>query len=874
MQSRITTSLLLVALLLLLAAIFLLAGVTPAAGITAAQATRRWQAKVDPWVLDRAQHETEAEFIVFLAEQADLSGAEQLPTKLEKGAYVYRQLRATAERAQPALRARLEALGVSYRPYWVANMIWVRGDEQVIETLAQRPDVAHLYANPRVRLQEPARAVRAPLAPADVEWNIERVNAPDLWNQGIRGQGVVIGGQDTGYEWDHPALIERYRGWSGGAANHNYNWHDAIHNANPQNVCGSGASEPCDDHGHGTHTMGTMVGDDGGDNQIGMAPDAEWIGCRNMENGVGTPTTYSECFQWFIAPTDLDGENPDPALAPHVINNSWGCPPSEGCTDPTVLQTIVENVRAAGIAVVVSAGNSGPFCETVDDPAALYDASFTVGATTSNDAIASFSSRGPVTVDGSARPKPDISAPGYYVRSSILGGNYGVSSGTSMAAPHVAGLVALLISADPSLAGDVDALEWMITRSALPLTSSQDCGDVPGSDIPNNVYGWGRIDALAASQAYNLPPELDLAKRGPAETWHGATVTYTLTVTNTHLLTPTHNVVLTDVLPAGSSFITATLPFTLDGNTVRWEKNTLAGGAAWSVGLAVTNELTETGMLANSRYGVASDEATPVDGQPLTTTVRPLYSLEIQKTARPEQVWAGERLTYTLTVTNTSPLSAVHNLVLTDSLPAGATFITATQPFTLEQNVVQWTAAALAVGAVWDVSLVVEAPLSGYEQLANLDYAVRSDEVGRVAGQPLVTPINGAYELSLRKTAAPTAVHAGERITYTFTITNRDSLSTTHNLALSDALPHRTTLVAATTPFTLVGDTVTWHRASLAVGEVWTVLLVVEVDLDIREAIVNEHYGVRSDEVLFTGGPPIVVPVLWNATYWPVVFIQ
>ena len=147
---------------------------------------------------------------------------------------------------------------------------------------------------------------------------------------GYTGQGAVIAGQDTGYQWDHPALKDQYRGWNGSAADHNYNWHDAIHATGSS--CGADSPCPCDDNDHGTHTMGTMVGDDGGANQIGMAPGARWIGCRNMNAGVGTPTTYIECFEWFIAPTDLAGQNPNPAMAPDVINNSWGCPESEGCS--------------------------------------------------------------------------------------------------------------------------------------------------------------------------------------------------------------------------------------------------------------------------------------------------------------------------------------------------------------------------------------------------------------------------------------------------------------------------------------------------------------------------------------------------------------
>lgn len=477
------------------------------ASASRAETEQGWQARVDPAVLARTTTASESEFLLFLEEQADLTPAAAMLTKAEKGAFVYEQLTRTAQRSQGSLLRTLSAAGVDYRPYWIANMIWVRGDEQLIRQLAQRPDVAHLYANPRVRMPEPTERAEA-RQPDGIEWGINLVNAPDVWAAGITGQGIVVGGQDTGYQWDHPALKKQYRGWDGQMVDHNYNWHDAIHpdsDTGGVSRCGVGLAEPCDDNGHGTHTMGTMVGDDGGANQIGMAPGARWIGCRNMEGGWGTPATYSECFQWFVAPTDLSGQNPNPNLAPHVINNSWSCPPSEGCTSPEILRTVVENVRAAGIVVVVSAGNSGPSCSTVSTPAAIYDTSFSVGATNSSDDIASFSSRGPVTIDGSNRLKPDISAPGVGVRSSYPDDSYVSLSGTSMAGPHVAGQIALLLAASPSLIGEVETIEALIERTAIPLTTSEGCGGDSIRAVPNHTFGHGRIDAWAAVRTYLLP---------------------------------------------------------------------------------------------------------------------------------------------------------------------------------------------------------------------------------------------------------------------------------------------------------------------------------------------------------------------------------
>ncbi len=473
-----------------------------------------WIEKVDPWVVDTASRDGETEFLVFLAEQADLTAAAGLSTKSAKGWYVFETLSKLAERTQAPVLSDLARAGVEHRSYWVANMIWVRGDMNVVERMARRGDVGRVVANPTVKmdLPHPERTPRVPYPGVGV--NIDHTEAPSVfWDNGVFGQGAVIGGQDTGYDWDHPALILSYRGnkTTGGGVIHDYSWHDSIHSGG--GVCGANSPEPCDDNGHGTHTMGTMTGYDGGTNWVGMAPGARWIGCRNMDRGNGTPTTYSECFQWFIAPTTVAGTNPDPTMAPDVINNSWSCPPSEGCNDPNVMLTVVNNVRAAGITVVVSAGNAGPSCSSVNTPAAIYDASFTVGATNNFDNIASFSSRGPVTVDGSNRLKPEISAPGVSVRSAARGGGYTNLSGTSMAGPHVAGMAGLLVSAAPCWAGDVDTIEQHMIDSALPRTSGQTCGGIPGSNVPNNTYGYGAMRSeLPAATCSGL---ITLSTTGP-----------------------------------------------------------------------------------------------------------------------------------------------------------------------------------------------------------------------------------------------------------------------------------------------------------------------------------------------------------------------
>src|SRR5207245_1187960 len=314
----------------------------------------------------------------------------------------------------------LRERGIEHRSFYIVNAILVKGSREVAETLAVRPDVARVEGNPVIHnpLPQPDAVIEAPpqpQQPATIEPGIQYTHAPDVWALGFRGQGITVADADTGQRWTHNALKPHYRGWNGVTSDHNYNWHDSIHNS-VGNPCGNDSPFPCDDNGHGTHTIGTAIGDDGADNQIGMAPGAKWIGCRNMDQGNGTPARYIECMEWFLAPYPIGGGQGDPTKAPDITINSWSCPPSEGCSANT-LEAAVEAQAAAGIMMVVAAQNYGPSCSTVEDPAGIYAASYTVGAlNTGTDTIASFSSRGPVTIDGSGRIKPDITAPGTNTR--------------------------------------------------------------------------------------------------------------------------------------------------------------------------------------------------------------------------------------------------------------------------------------------------------------------------------------------------------------------------------------------------------------------------------------------------------------------------
>ena len=465
-----------------IAAITLAAGTMAATASTASstpQGPAASDAKIRPKLLNQLEQKEAAGFWVRF-DQADTSQAKSIKDWTERGWAVARTLKQTASDSQASVKAELDKAGVDYQAFWATNAIKVeRGSLDLAEQLAGHSEVQSLWPEFQVKEPEPmtGKDVRQINS---VEWGLANINADDVWSQyGVRGEGITVASIDTGVQFDHPALVAKYRGNNGdGTFNHNYNWFDAA------GTCGDA---PCDLNSHGTHTMGTMVGDDGAGNQVGVAPNAKWIAANGC---CPSDAALIASGQWMLLPTDLDNQNPDASKRPNIINNSWGSTlPSN---DP-FMEDIELAWENSGIFGVWSNGNSGPNCQTSGSPGSRT-INYSVGAYDINNNIASFSARG-TGQDGTI--KPNVAAPGVNVRSSVPGSGYSSFNGTSMAAPHVAGTVALLWSAAPALVGDVSATRALLDDTAVDHPASQ-CG---GTDDDNNVFGEGQLDALALLNA-------------------------------------------------------------------------------------------------------------------------------------------------------------------------------------------------------------------------------------------------------------------------------------------------------------------------------------------------------------------------------------
>jgi subtilisin family serine protease len=458
--------------------------------------------------------------IVMLRSQVE-PAAIRAPSRRQRQVAMVRALRARASADQTGVLAllrkrRAQGLVAKTVPLWVVNAVAVVARPSVIAELAARPDVREI---------DPDRTVQAPplLGPASaatvaVEPNVGAVNAPALWDLGYSGQGTVVATMDTGVDASHPDLAASWRGGSN-------SWYDPN---------GEHPTTPTDVSGHGTSTMGVIVGGSAGGTAIGVAPGAKWIAVKIFsDRGSSTISRIHQGFQWLLDP---DG-NPATADAPDVLNDSWTGAVA-GCD--LQFQPDLRNLRAAGILPVFSAGNYGPTAQTVLSPANLPEA-LAVGSIDDVGVVDPSSSRGP---SACGQPVvPGLVAPGVGVRTTDLYGGYLDASGTSLAAPHVAGTLALLLSAFPELSAD--------RQQAALESTAVDLGPA-GAD---NAYGYGRIDALAAYTFLHSAPDFGLAaSAAQASTAGGGTVTYSVSVTPANGFTGDVSLALTGLTTAEASW--------------------------------------------------------------------------------------------------------------------------------------------------------------------------------------------------------------------------------------------------------------------------------------------------------------------------------
>lgn len=547
--------------------------------------------------LDAAAADRMVEAIVVLRSQADLGGVQGFSRENRPGAAA-RILRARADTTQRGLRAllkhrRAQGLVTDVEPLWIVNAIAVTATPAVIKELAARPEVREIRPN----LVMPAPQTADVAAAAAAETNVALVNAPALWDLGYRGQGVVVANMDTGVDVSHSDLAGRWRGGTN-------SWYDPN---------GEHPSTPTDVSGHGTWTMGVMVGGDAGGSSVGVAPDAQWIAVKIFnDHGMATSTRIHQGFQWLLDP---DG-NPSTPDAPDVVNDSWTMSTSGCLLD---FQPDLASLRTAGVLPVFAAGNYGPYSASSRSPANNPEA-FAVGATNDSDALYPYSSRGPSPCGQPAYPQ--LVAPGVGIHTTDLYGFYADPSGTSVAAPHVAGALALLLQAFPGISAD---------RQAAALESSAVDLGAAGAD---NDYGHGRLDALAAYQWLGSTPDFTVAgSPSSASTAPGGAVSYTISVTPVNGFTGDVSLSLSGLSETQAS----------------WNINppVIAGGA----GSAQLTVSTTTSIAAGTHplmITATSGATVHTAAATLVVTAPPDFSLTATPTSR--SVVAGAGTTYTVGV--------------------------------------------------------------------------------------------------------------------------------------------------------------------------------------------------------------------------------
>lgn len=515
--------------------------------------------------------------IVTLADQADLKRLAG-PIGLNRAARqrgVIETLRAKAASSQKVLKALLTLRQAERRAgevtyFWIFNGLAVTATPAVIQELAARPEVLKITPNETIQAP-PLLSEKDELGSLSVQPNLALINVSALWDLGYRGQGIVVANLDTGVDGSHPDLAPKWRGGTN-------SWFDPYnqHPTTPTDLAGSSS-------GHGTRTMGIMVGGEHNGTGFGIAPESQWIAAKVFkDDGSGTTAGFHAAFQWLLNP-DGNAATPD---APDVVNNSWTYGNPNSCN--LEFQPDLQALRAAGILPIFAAGNAG-FGSTTNpaptsqSPGNLPEA-LAVGGINNSSAIYSSSNRGPSACDGTIFP--EVVAPGVSVHTTDRFGLYTNATGTSFAAPHAAAALALLLDAYPAMS--VAEQETILLNSAVEL------GPPAG---PDNSFGRGRIDLLAG---YESLFDLSVTQSSSASSLMAETpLSYTLTIANGGPFTAT-SVTLSDTLPAKAAFggVTFSQGNCTGTSTITCAFGNLTSGAVATVTVSITP--TQAGLLINT----------------------------------------------------------------------------------------------------------------------------------------------------------------------------------------------------------------------------------------------------------------------------------
>jgi uncharacterized repeat protein (TIGR01451 family) len=789
--------------------------------------------------------------IVTFEQQADLRHI-QGADRGERLLRLITTLQQTARDTQRSYRLILQDLGRTSQVnqvtfFWIFNGLSMTATPEVIAQFASRPDVRAITLDrsfPAPALSStPSRSLLSESEP-----NLVLTNAPALWDLGFEGQGIVVASMDSGVSGSHPDLVDQWRGGTN-------SWFDPY---------GEHPSTPVDLSGHGTATMGVMVGRDAGGTAIGVAPQAQWIAVKIFNDAGGATTSaIHQGFQWLLDP-DGDPLTPD---VPHVVNNSW----SIGNTDcDLAFQLDLQALRAAGIVPVFAAGNSGPGDATSVSPANNPEA-FAVGATDNADQIYVESAHGPSACGEPATIYPEMVAPGVDIRAADRYATYQTASGTSLAAPHVAGALALLLSAYPNLTA--------VQQEAALLNGAVDLG--PWG--PDNVYGWGRLDVLAAYNWLMGTTQLSISKRASHEPVSpGTMLTYTLVITNTgpHAATA---VTVTDELPPGVTYGGAGgegWSCGHSGAVVTCTRPALALGVAPTIALTVTvpetvGLITNTARVASGTYDPESADDVDLER---TAVGYPEADLAIAKYDSADPVLSGGTLTYTLVVTNAGPQSA-GVVTVTDTLPPSFKVDSISgKDWSCNHNpgTVRCTRSSLPVGEAPHIVVKGTAPVSASTMMNSVvissttkdpDSANNAASEGTVVALP---PVQQA-DLSIVKLDHPDPVHVGAVLTYTLGIGNNGPDPAT-SVTMTDTLPAGVTYRGASGAgwdCRYAGQEVACSLPHLDIGLAPSLMLTVdapdssgiitntvtvssyEVDLDPRNNTATADTRVRSDYYIF-----------------------